>query len=1037
MGNGERQRVAIIGAGIAGLGAAWRLCRPTVDPTTGEPGAPAFDVTLFRATPDWEEDKTPHLGGHARTVSVDDAGTKVAVDMGVIITNPWIYPNLHDTIDLVSRELERDIATAADPNEKATLQAMLAGLETRALAVDLAVDIHDAGGRRVWATRRDRQGPLSQFPRFAAECTRFETLCERISNEPPESGAEPLGERLTREGFSDEFRNELLAPLLSLILVNHSDLMEVPCDFAAVLFRKAAISFFAPATYRTMVGGMNALCDVLAHRVPRPIRPAARGVRRISGDDEPPRLEVTWDEDGRRQSAVFDRVVMACGVPMAKSLLADEVSNRDARNAVLSKFRHEWVKAFLHRDRAILGEGPHDTFGEYRLHDPEGKAGPTLAGVMTYNLGHALGGRAGEPLFLSLYPCGNPHRGADVALAVVGIPAPAGGEIITSRVWAHEIMTRESLVARYELAALQGLDGIYYAGSYTTFSAHEDAFISGLAVAERLGAGYPFGHHPFTAARYEDWRDVMFPPTPAKQWKPDPAPRPASPSWTVEADVVVVGGGLSGLVAARRVQAEGRSVVVLEARHRPGGRMKTVTHLGAHMDAGAAFVGPEHTRLHALLKEIDVGVYDAHHDGDHAFLDGANVPHPYRGFIPPIEKGRPRLRAPMLAMFDRAHARAIFGHLLAGQPAPADPTGPAQAFLKELNRLSATIAWPYATDAERALDGQSVKEFRDAVLGDTKDGPMGQLVDLLIRAIFSVEPDELSMLWLLHYVKTAGGIENLAVGAQAQRIEGGVERIVHALVEKLAVGTIALGAPVDAVEVGDAQVTVRAPGVTARAKRVIVALPPTLAGQIAYSGAGAEAFEARKALTGELAMGRTLKFFAVFPTAFWRDERWSDGIDGWSGSMDGWSGSMVTFGQPATSTFDVSPPSGRPGVLVGFQTGQFIAARPTADEMQARKDAILAQLSPWLGRATHGAMPTPLFFFEAPWGSEPYTGGSATTVGKPGVLGKHGAHLLRDPVGPVHWAGSEVADAWPCYMEGAVRAGEAAAAAVVASLGAG
>src|SRR4051812_6330623 len=82
-------------------------------------------------------------------------------------------------------------------------------------------------------------------------------------------------------------------------------------------------------------------------------------------------------------------------------------------------------------------------------------------------------------------------------------------------------------------------------------------------------------------------------------------------------DVVVIGAGLGGLVAANRVVAAGRTVTVLEARDdRVGGRLESASHAGHAVDLGGAWIGADHGRVVALAGELGIQTWPAHATGE-------------------------------------------------------------------------------------------------------------------------------------------------------------------------------------------------------------------------------------------------------------------------------------------------------------------------------------------------------------------------------------------------------------------------------------
>jgi monoamine oxidase len=158
--------------------------------------------------------------------------------------------------------------------------------------------------------------------------------------------------------------------------------------------------------------------------------------------------------------------------------------------------------------------------------------------------------------------------------------------------------------------------------------------------------------------------------------------------------------------------------------------------------------------------------------------------------------------------------------------------------------------------------------------------------------------------------------------------------------------------------------------------------------------------------------GSVIKVYGVYDEPFWRD--------------DGLNGQAVSDTGPVKITFDNSPPSGQPGVLVGFLEGREarLWARRPAEE---RRLAVLGCFTRYFGpRAAD-----PHEFVERDWMAEEFTRGCYGAHFTPGVWTSFGP-ALREPVGRIRWAGAECSPVWNGYMEGAVRSGESTAAELLA-----
>lgn len=454
-----------------------------------------------------------------------------------------------------------------------------------------------------------------------------------------------------------------------------------------------------------------------------------------------------------------------------------------------------------------------------------------------------------------------------------------------------------------------------------------------------------------------------------------------------QCEVVVVGAGYAGLSAARRLHRLGADVLVVEARPRVGGRVWTETlPSGAVVDHGGQWVGPGQDHLEALAAELGVSTFPT-------FTTGAGVE---------LRQGRRATYAGLIPTSDSAAAaegvEAIFDLDLTAQQVPLDA--------------------PWSAPDATAWDEQTLGSW----LTDHLKSPAArQMIDVATEGVFGAEPGEMSLLFALFYLHAGGGLMNLARttgGAQERRFEGGAQQMALALAAELE-GRLLLSSPVRRLEYGDdwAVVVVEdaasasgAGGATAiRARRAIVAMPPALSARFEWAPALPAA---RTQLSMHAPMGAVTKVHAVYDAPFWRDE--------------GLNGQLVADTGALRITFDDSPADASHGVLVGFVAGnecRQLDDRPAEEVRALVLEDLVRAFGPRVG--------SPVELVVQRWCAEPFTAGGPVAVFTPGLLTGCG-QALRQPVGAVHWAGTETATRWCGYIDGALSSGERAADEVLA-----
>jgi monoamine oxidase len=460
------------------------------------------------------------------------------------------------------------------------------------------------------------------------------------------------------------------------------------------------------------------------------------------------------------------------------------------------------------------------------------------------------------------------------------------------------------------------------------------------------------------------------------------AAAPAKSKGTLSADVVVVGAGLSGLTAARTLVAHRRSVLVLEARDRVGGR--TLNHslgTGKVVEVGGQWIGPTQDHIAKLARQLGVKTFDTYNKGEYLFYENGKLT-PYRpggplGAIPPDVTADIQL-APALAQLD-ALARTV----------PLDK--------------------PWTAAHAQEWDSQTAETFKRSFnLGRNASN----LFDLGIEAVWACEPRDVSLLHVLFYIHSAGNernpgtferLTNTANGAQQTRFVGGSQEVSIRAARRLG-KRVMLSRPVRRISQGRAGATVSTDELTVKCKSVIVTGPPSLTALIRYEP---DLPPLRAQLLQRFPQGTSIKVQAVYAKPFWRER--------------GLAGQITSDTGPIKLTWDNSPPDGTPGVLMGFVEGHNARVFQQLSPRRRRAEAI-GSFVRYFGK--HAANPRQ--YIEMNWAAEPWTRGCYVGFTPPGVLLDYGT-AIKAPVGRIHWAGAETSDFWNGYMDGAVRSGERAA----------
>ncbi|HEX6714140.1 MAG TPA: FAD-dependent oxidoreductase, partial [Thermoleophilaceae bacterium] len=422
-----------------------------------------------------------------------------------------------------------------------------------------------------------------------------------------------------------------------------------------------------------------------------------------------------------------------------------------------------------------------------------------------------------------------------------------------------------------------------------------------------------------------------------------------------KADVIVVGAGLAGLTAARKIRAAGKSVLVMEAQARVGGRTLSEDIGGGEIaDLGGTFIGPTQDHIAALVNELGIPTFPTYNTGDNVFIRSDGRRETFASNTP------------------------VFG------TAPSDPeiAPDIVAVVAQLDSMAAEIdvKQPWAHPKAAEWDSQTLESW--VRQNSTGNKEFLALVSAACEPIFGAEAREISLLYVLFYIASSGNEQpgntgtfernfNTQGGAQETRIEGGAQLITIKMAQQLGKRVI-LKAPVRRIDQGRFGVRVWTDKYYVSGKRVIVALPPALAGRIVYHGGMTDL---RDQLMQRIPQGSLRKFEAIYEKPFWRDKNLS--------------GQCISSIGPVKVTFDASPKDASPGVILGF-IGGTEARKWTPRSPEERKKAVLDQFQQFFDD-TQAQNPTAVY--EKDWVADRWAIGCPVGVLPPGTLVDFGPAL--------------------------------------------
>ncbi len=431
-----RQKIAVVGTGIAGNLAAYRL-------------APDHDITVFEAQ--------NRVGGHTNTVDVVAAGQHWAVDTGFIVFNEATYPNFIALLDELGVESQLSNMSFSVRSERNGLEYNGASLNS------------------LFAQRKNLLRP--SFYRMLFDILRFNREAPALLNDP--GNPITLGDYLQENDYSNEFVEHYIVPMGAAIWSSAPEGMgAVPAGFFVRFFHNhGLLSVDDRPAWRVIKGGSHRYVEklVAGHLDRVRLNTAVQWIRR-----HPEYIEV---KAAGAEAERFDQVFLACHSDQALRLLADPTPQEQS---VLGAIGYQKNEAVLHTDSSLMPRR-RLAWAAWNYHIPAEPADPEGRVALTYNMNILQSLQSPEPFCVTLNHTQaiDPHK----IIQVINYSHP----IFTERAVAAQTRHRDINGARRTyfcgaywrygfhedgvLSAIRALDHFRKDLPYYEFSHHEKQYL--------------------------------------------------------------------------------------------------------------------------------------------------------------------------------------------------------------------------------------------------------------------------------------------------------------------------------------------------------------------------------------------------------------------------------------------------------------------------------------------------------------------------------------------------------------------------------
>ncbi|TPX59769.1 hypothetical protein PhCBS80983_g02187 [Powellomyces hirtus] len=463
------KKIAVVGSGVSGLGAAWLLAK--------QPGD--FTVTVYEAG--------SYLGGHTHTVDIPTLDKKktVPVDTGFIVCNPVTYPNF--------LALMRELRVPIDQTDMSFAVSRNKG-EFEWCGDNLWTVFAQRKNLNPWA-KGTKDGGMW---RMIYDIVRFHEEAKKIALESDRMLFDPLGQPLEdldedkkvhpltgvtlvdffkARTYSDFFYENYVVPMTSAI-------WSTPADMAfdrfpvLTLFRfmrnHQLLQIGGRPKWRTVNQGSRSYVTKILTNLPDVrLNTAVQSIKRNGAGGK----IVLTDSAGNTET--YDHIIMATHTDQALKILGEDASSDEKK--ILGSVKYLPNRLVLHQDTELMPKS-RNAWAAWNYLTKTSKETSSPVVCLTYWMNRL------QP-FVKLTEAGM------VFATLNPLYEPKKELILGEYEYDHPLYSPETIAAQEQLPLIQNQNGITYCGAWTNYGFHEDALTSGLLAAVALGADCPFAIH--------------------------------------------------------------------------------------------------------------------------------------------------------------------------------------------------------------------------------------------------------------------------------------------------------------------------------------------------------------------------------------------------------------------------------------------------------------------------------------------------------------------------------------------------------------